>query len=644
MTTQRSLQQETVSVATYNCLANEYLNYWEGKLSYEQIAYKSQPQFDRLKQIDIVARLSKLNADVVCLQELSAQNVHSFVTQMDQLGYRGSYEQFGDGFQSKPDGIAIFYKKNKFTEARQEVLPYQDGTGRKALFLHLKTAQGVVTHICNTHLQGGDRNRHIANQQIQKLIAKVNQIGNNVIVCGDFNFTPSDSRFYEMSKSLTDVLNGSPISTSMNGTTPLRLDYIWHTPSQFPLSASVNGNLQKFMTKEEPSDHIPMIASFGFDVPIASPDQQGLNIRNPFQGSDSLSSFEKTIFDSFNHYTNWLALSQTAYDKYSAILEKEIHNADAFQRQGKGQFLDELYREIVFNAENIGEVILLCGSFAQVLPSSNISLYNDQPYVNTPSFRWTLFDRFNQVFLSQLGKFPGVYAALAPYFSQLLTNADQIKKTQGGDYLSHLANQIDHLPVGHAKNLFLEVISTYRPAAETVITVKCKDVPNDQELFIRGSGAGLSWTQGIPLKRIDWQTWEFRTANPIQGELEYKFLVGDDNSKWEEGTNHKITQGKKEEVLAAFNSSCLPPLQKTVIEVNFPVPTGKTLALSGNGPLGNWDRKVPLKYLGNNKWFLSFDGRLPSFEYKFRLDDNWENGNNHQLECGKVEQIPSLQF
>jgi endonuclease/exonuclease/phosphatase family metal-dependent hydrolase len=640
MTIQTHLQQETVSVATYNCLANEYLNYWDGKLNYEQIAYKNQPQFDLLKQADIITRLSKLNADIVCLQELSAKNLHSFILQMNHLGYVGSYEQF----EGKPDGIAIFYKNNKFTEARQEVLPYQDGTGRKALFLHLKTPQGATAHICSTHLQGGERNRGIAHQQIQKLIQKVSLIGSHVIVCGDFNFTPSDPRFQEMNKYLADVLNGRGIPTSMNGTTQLRLDYIWHTASQPPLSASVSGNLQKFMTREEPSDHIPLIASFRLNVPMPLSNQVGLTIRNPFQGMDPLSVSEKVIFDSFNEYMQWLAVSQTTYDKYSAILEEKIKTADAFQRQQKGQFLTELFREIVFDAEDAGEVVLLCDSFARALIPSNTHFFiNDQPFINTPSFGWTLFDRFNQLFHSQIGDRSGAYEALVPYFSQLLLNADGLKKTQGGDFISHLADQIENLPAGYAKNLFLEVISPYRPA-ETVIRVQCKDVPSDQDLFIRGNSAGLSWTKGTQLKRIDWQTWEFRTSNAIQGELEYKLLVNDDNSKWEEGTNHKIAQGKKDEVQVAFNSSTLPPLQKTIIEVNFPVPSGRTLALSGNGPLGNWDRKVPLKNLGNNKWFLTFDGQFPGFEYKFRLDDSWEQGNNHQLECNKKEQISSIQF
>ncbi len=641
-----------ISVASYNCLANEYLTHWRGKLNQEQQVYHDQAQFDVVKQNDLFNRIRKLDADVICLQEVSA-NYTTLLQRMGQLGYAGHYEQFNN----KPDGVATFYKNNKFKNAQKYVLDFQDGTGRKALFFHLETHQGGIVDIGNTHLQGGQQNRNISDQEVQKLVSKVHQIANDTIICGDCNFTPQDPRFPVMSQSLRDALNGASTATSMNGTTPLRLDYIWHTATLHPLNASVDGKLHRFMTPEEPSDHIPVIASFGLNGLTPSPAPQttypplynpytvpspiyiptsGVATRNNFPSG----SFKNKIFNAFNQYMN-LGWTQTVYDQFAPLLEEKIKRADAADQQQKGQFLPALLKEIVFTSQDVGHVRLFYDSFESEITRISHPLINNQPYNNTPSFRWTLFNDFNLEFQAQLGNRSEFYQILAPYFENCLSQADLLAQTQGGEFLTHLDTEIHRLPDGCAKNLFLQILSKHRPA-ETVIHVTCPNVPSDQELSIRGSGAGLNWTQDTPLKRIDWQTWEFRTAQPIHGEFEFKFLV---KGKYENGPNHKITQGKNVGVTADFNT-ILSPIQKTIIEANFTPPTGKMLSVTGNGPLGNWDRKVPLKYLGNNKWFLSFDGQFPAFEFKFRLDDNWEVElqNNRRLECGKKDQISKIKF
>jgi hypothetical protein len=178
---------------------------------------------------------------------------------------------------------------------------------------------------------------------------------------------------------------------------------------------------------------------------------------------------------------------------------------------------------------------------------------------------------------------------------------------------------------------------------QTVITIKCKDVPDGQKIFIRGNGPGLNWEKGIPLVRIDWETWELRIAK-ADAEFEYKFVLNDENSKWEEGDNHKIVPGKKEVIQPGFSSSILPSLQKTIIEVDCKVPQGKMFYLLGNGPLGNWDKKVQLNPLGDDRWYLSFDGQFPNFEYKFQLGDAWEQGENHIAECGEKYHLSSPRF
>ena len=169
-----------------------------------------------------------------------------------------------------------------------------------------------------------------------------------------------------------------------------------------------------------------------------------------------------------------------------------------------------------------------------------------------------------------------------------------------------------------------------RPA-ETVIVVRCKDLPLGRELFIRGKGPGLSWSRGVKLTRIDWERFEFRTAAPFSGELEYKLLISDDTKKWEAGANHKVKQGKTVECTHTFSKEVLPTRTMTVLTVDFQVPPGKILCMAGTGPLGNWDFMYPMESIrnDNNRWYIIFDEKkFPDFQYKLCLDGNMEQGSS----------------
>jgi endonuclease/exonuclease/phosphatase family metal-dependent hydrolase len=446
--------KETISVASYNCLANDYLHYWNGKLTPAQQSYTQQPG-QRLS--DVVQRIQQLNADVVCLQEISASESTAYTNLLGYQGYVGVYEQFAN----KPDGVAIYIKAAKFKAAIKDVLPYSDTTGRKALFLHLTTHQGAEVDVVSTHFQGGAQNRTTANSQIQDLVQKVQQTARRTVVCADCNFTPEDPRFQAMNQHFYDTLNGQSIPTSMNDKTPLRLDYIWHTAFVSPVSATVCGNIHQFLTSAEPSDHVPLLASFDLSVsaPQSSPsstESYSLNVRNKYPGTDLNPSFKRKIFNAFNAFFLKLYFPQNYYDQIAPRFEAMIDRADLADQSQKGSFLSELYNEIALHSADAAEISMLQLSFAEVVNTQN---------------------------------------------------------------------------------------------------------------------------------RVS-----------------------------------------------------------TIISTTFVVPPGKTLAVSGTGPLGNWDRKVPLKSLGNNQWALTLDGQFPAFEYKFRLDDSWELAKNRPLQCGKKDDVSSIQF
>jgi endonuclease/exonuclease/phosphatase family metal-dependent hydrolase len=647
-----SSQTELVSVVTYNCLAGEYLHYLKN-LTPAQVAYTTQPQFEDQKVIDCVARIQKLDHDVICVQELSASVSAAFARQMNGCGYTVVYEQF----DKKPDGVATCFRTSKFASAGKEVLSYQDTTGRKALFLHLKTTKGAVVDVCNTHLQGGSANQVVANLQIQTLVQKVNQAAVPVILCMDGNFTPADPKFQVMQQHFIDSLNGHNIPTSMNGQTPLRVDYIWHSNSLVPLLSHVEGDLSAFLTSQEPSDHIPVIATFSLPTPTTSPSP--LTLRNKFPGSDASPSFRRQIFGAFNDSMLRLHIDQVSYDKYATSFEAMIDraNVEDQKNKGKGQFLPSLLKEIALNSTDWPQAQIFLDSCSSSSAAS-IPYYNVQPFNNIPSFRHKVFEQFNHSFSHAGIASPEIYQALASRFDLLLADANT--RAQGGNFLSILEQLIQaEIPNGMAKDLYLGTLKAFASTptlsssqitmpkqpvlpTETVILVKYKDVPGKEKLFIRGSCAGLNWKKGVQLKRLDQETHELRIPHAFLGKLEFKVVVGDDGDderKWEEGVNHVVEQGEKVEIQPIF-----PVLNKVVVEVYYPLSPGKTLCVSGTGPLGNWDKELPMKTTDNCTWQLILDGQFVAFKYKLRSDGRWEQGPDREAEYGKKSEIKAVQF
>ena len=74
----------------------------------------------------------------------------------------------------------------------------------------------------------------------------------------------------------------------------------------------------------------------------------------------------------------------------------------------------------------------------------------------------------------------------------------------------------------------------------TQVTVRY-DAGFPNNLFIRGSGAGLSWDRGVPLKNIGYDGWVWETDSHF-GECEFKVLINDRH--YETGENHHLHEGE----------------------------------------------------------------------------------------------------
>lgn len=75
------------------------------------------------------------------------------------------------------------------------------------------------------------------------------------------------------------------------------------------------------------------------------------------------------------------------------------------------------------------------------------------------------------------------------------------------------------------------------------------DVGFNNTLYLRGSGADLSWDHGVPLKNVGPDEWIWETNKAIKA-CEFKVLVNDE--LYELGENHQISKGEKVKLTPVF--------------------------------------------------------------------------------------------
>jgi hypothetical protein len=66
------------------------------------------------------------------------------------------------------------------------------------------------------------------------------------------------------------------------------------------------------------------------------------------------------------------------------------------------------------------------------------------------------------------------------------------------------------------------------------------DIGFGNSLYLRGSGAGLSWEKGVALDNVSDYEWSFTSAT-AKGEVTFKFLINDE--LWAEGENLVVAAG-----------------------------------------------------------------------------------------------------
>lgn len=181
------------TVATYNVLASAYI---------QRAWYRRSPTLvleSAWRVPALVSHISKLGADLLCLQEVEPE---TFVALRTTLGERGYGSQYARKLAQRPDGIAIFYRRAAFELLSARVLAYSDGagvapdTGYVALIALLRNPGGILG-VINTHLMwdapGTAPAAQIGLRQARQLLTELESGAADArgwIVSGDFNVEP----------------------------------------------------------------------------------------------------------------------------------------------------------------------------------------------------------------------------------------------------------------------------------------------------------------------------------------------------------------------------------------------------------------------------------------------------------------------
>ena len=185
-----------LTIATYNVLATAYINpQWYPFCTSESL--------DPLYRIPaLIDHLVRLQADVLCLQEVEEPVYAAAETRLAPLGYAGSFTRKRQG---KPDACATFIQTGvcervevievEYRDAVRQDGPEQSDSGHIAQIVVLKNGQRFLG-VANTHLKWDvpevPDDQQFAYRQMTQLLMERNVLAPQCqgwVICGDFNVT-----------------------------------------------------------------------------------------------------------------------------------------------------------------------------------------------------------------------------------------------------------------------------------------------------------------------------------------------------------------------------------------------------------------------------------------------------------------------
>lgn len=264
------MEAETPSfvVATYNVLANAYI---------QRARYPRSPAMvlsPAWRTPALVQAIARLEADILCLQEVEAETLAAVNARLRSCAYVGRYaRKRGVG----PEGCAIFYREDLVSLEDETVVVFAaDGGVVDAGNIAQIVIYRIFGHrlgIINTHLTwdppGTARENQQGFRQITQLLRAYQEIATTAdgwIIAGDLNVTPGsdivaliEGTGFCFAHSEHAAMN----TCSFNGEAKM-IDYLFHSPQLAAQPAdSVPIDARTVLpSAEQPSDHIPVVARF----------------------------------------------------------------------------------------------------------------------------------------------------------------------------------------------------------------------------------------------------------------------------------------------------------------------------------------------------------------------------------------------
>jgi mRNA deadenylase 3'-5' endonuclease subunit Ccr4 len=256
------------SIASYNVLADSYVKpEWYSNVDPEVL------RWDRRK-FALADRVARLDADIICLQEVEPDAYALIAQSLGAKGYEGIYSKKG---RDKPDGCAMFFRQGWLRFASAATIYYRDGlrgapdSGHLALIISFECEWGVI-RVGATHLKWEQEDKppeeHIGYRQIRELIDerfKPDRAAYAWIVCGDLNAKSDSPVIRELVGSgFVDAYAGREQATCNPNRRAKRIDYIFHTSGLIaePAKLMEIDDLTPLPSAEEPSDHLAIVAAF----------------------------------------------------------------------------------------------------------------------------------------------------------------------------------------------------------------------------------------------------------------------------------------------------------------------------------------------------------------------------------------------
>lgn len=218
--------------------------------------------------------IARLDADLLCLQEVEPE---SFVALRTYLGDRGYAGEFGRKLAGRPDGLAIFYRRGRFDWLDGRVVAFADGagfahdTGYVAQLARLRCGEKILG-VINTHLTWDPpntaREQRRGPRQARQCLAEYRRLAEGAdgwIAAGDFNVTPDSETVALMLEAGFDFAHREHAgATCAMGGSARMIDYLFHSTalSAEPTPPRPIDDRSVLPSAEEPSDHLPLLARF----------------------------------------------------------------------------------------------------------------------------------------------------------------------------------------------------------------------------------------------------------------------------------------------------------------------------------------------------------------------------------------------